>query len=90
LPILDELPIQSSWWGYYEMSPDHNAIVGEATEPSRFLYATGFSGHGFQQSPAVGEHLAERVIGAEPTLDLSAFSAARFAQGEPREEPFVI
>jgi hypothetical protein len=38
----------------------------------------------------VGEHLAERVIGVEPTLDLSAFSAARFAQGEPREEPFVI
>ena len=90
LPMLEELPIQSSWWGYYEMSPDHNAIVGEATEPSRFLYATGFSGHGFQQSPAVGEHLAERVIGAKPTLDLSAFSASRFAQGAPREEPFVI
>jgi sarcosine oxidase subunit beta len=88
--MLEELPIQSSWWGYYEMSPDHNAIVGEATEPSRFLYATGFSGHGFQQSPAIGEHLAERVIGAKPTLDLSAFSASRFAQGEPREEAFVI
>jgi sarcosine oxidase subunit beta len=90
LPVLAELPIQSSWWGYYEMSPDHNAIVGEAAEPSRFLYATGFSGHGFQQSPAVGEHLAERVIGAKPTLDLSAFSAARFEQGAAREEAFVI
>ena len=89
LPMLDELPIQSSWWGYYEMSPDHNAIVGEATEPSRFLYATGFSGHGFQQSPAIGEHLAERVIGAKPTLDLSAFSAALRA-GRAREEAFVI
>ena len=90
LPMLEDLPIQSSWWGYYEMSPDHNALVGETAEPSRFLYATGFSGHGFQQSPAVGEYLAERVIGARPTLDLSAFSAARFAQGEPREEAFVI
>ena len=90
LPVLADLPVQSSWWGYYEMSPDRNALVGEATEPTRFLYATGFSGHGFQQSPAIGEHLAERVIGARPTLDLSVFSASRFDQGEPREEAFVI
>jgi sarcosine oxidase subunit beta len=90
LPILAELPIQSSWWGYYEMSPDHNALVGEVSEPSRFFYATGFSGHGFQQSPAVGEHLAELVIGARPTLDLSAFSADRFERGEAREEAFLI
>ena len=65
LPVLAELPVQSSWWGYYEVSPDHNAIVGEAEEPSRFLYATGFSGHGFQQAPAVGEHVAELVAGRD-------------------------
>jgi sarcosine oxidase subunit beta len=90
LPLLADLPIQSSWWGYYEMSPDHNAIVGESTGPRRFLYATGFSGHGFQQSPAVGEHLAELVSGREPTLDLSPFSLDRFERGEVREEQFVI
>ena len=44
LPLVVDLPIQSSWWGYYEVSPDHNAIVGESSEPGRFLYATGFSG----------------------------------------------
>jgi sarcosine oxidase subunit beta len=90
LPLIAELPIQSSWWGYYEVSPDHNAIVGEAAAPSRFLYATGFSGHGFQQAPAVGEHLAELVVGREPTLDLSAFSAERFAAGADRPETFVV
>jgi len=90
LPALLDLPVQSSWWGYYEVSPDHNAIVGEATEPSRFLYATGFSGHGFQQSPAVGEHVAELVAGREPTLDLSPFALERFARGESRPEAFVI
>ena len=90
LPVLAELPIQSTWWGYYEMSPDHNAIVGEAAEPSRFLYATGFSGHGFQQAPAVGEHLAELVAGRTPTLDLSPFALERFERGEIRQEAFVI
>jgi sarcosine oxidase, subunit beta len=90
LPVLTDLPVRSSWWGYYEMSPDHNAIVGETSEPGRFLYATGFSGHGFQQAPAVGEHLAELVARFEPTLDLSAFSLDRFTEGTVREEPFVI
>ncbi len=90
LPVLADLPIQSTWWGWYDVSPDWNALVGEAEEPSRFLYATGFSGHGFQQAPAVGEHLAELVVGREPTLDLSAFSASRFAAGASRPEAFVV
>jgi sarcosine oxidase subunit beta len=90
LPVLADLPVQSSWWGYYEVSPDHNAIVGEAAEPSRFLYATGFSGHGFQQAPAVGEHVADLVAERTPVLDLSPFSLDRFARGETRPETFVV
>lgn len=90
LPVLADLPVQTSWWGWYDVSPDWNALVGEATELSRFFYATGFSGHGFQQAPAVGEHIAELVTGRTPTLDLSAFSAQRFALGAPRPETFVV
>ena len=90
LPVLAELPVQSSWWGWYDVSPDWNALVGEAPGVSRFLYATGFSGHGFQQAPAVGEHLAELVVGRQPTLDLSAFAVERFAEGAARPETFVV
>jgi sarcosine oxidase, subunit beta len=90
LPVLADLPVQSTWWGWYDVSPDWNALVGEAPEVSRFLYATGFSGHGFQQAPAVGEHLAELVVGRTPTLDLSPFSAERFAAGAERPEIFVV
>jgi glycine/D-amino acid oxidase-like deaminating enzyme len=90
LPVLADLPVQSTWWGWYDVSPDWNALVGEAEEPAQFLYATGFSGHGFQQAPAVGEHLAELVAGREPTLDLSAFSVSRFATGASRPEAFVV
>jgi len=90
LPALGDLPVQSSWWGYYDVSPDWNALVGEAPGISRFLYATGFSGHGFQQAPAVGEHIAELVVGAAPTLDLSPLSATRFAEGAARPERFTV
>ncbi|HLY93521.1 MAG TPA: FAD-binding oxidoreductase [Gaiellaceae bacterium] len=90
LPVLADLPVQSSWWGWYDLSPDWNALVGEAADPARFYYATGFSGHGFQQAPAVGEHIAELVTGRAPTLDLSPFSADRFAAGMPRPETFVV
>jgi sarcosine oxidase subunit beta len=90
LPVLVDLPVQSSWWGYYEVSPDWNGLVGEAPDPAGFFYATGFSGHGFQQAPAVGEHVAEVIAGREPTMDLSAFDAMRFERGLARPESFVI
>ena len=90
IPSLMELRVQSSWWGNYEMSHDHNAIVGRTGEPEGFYYATGFSGHGFQQCPAVGEHLAERIAGHPPTLDLSPLSLDRFSGGACREEAFVV
>jgi sarcosine oxidase, subunit beta len=90
LPVILDLPVQSSWWGYYEMSPDHNALVGRASDPEGLFYATGFSGHGFQQAPAVGEYVAQLVAGRGPTLDLSAFDAARFGRGVSRPEAFVI
>lgn len=89
LPAIAETPIARSWSGLYDMSPDHNAMIG-AAEIEGLFYATGFSGHGFQQSPAVGEHLAELVAGLVPTLDLAQLSARRFADGAARVEQFVI
>jgi sarcosine oxidase subunit beta len=90
LPPIEELGIRSSWSGLYEMSPDHNALVGAAVDIEGLVYATGFSGHGFQQAPVIGEHLAELVLGREPTFDLSELSATRFADGVQRREQNVI
>jgi sarcosine oxidase subunit beta len=90
LPALADLGIRSSWWGYYEMSPDHNALVGAAAEPSGLVYATGFSGHGFQQGPVVGEHLARLVLGLEPLFDLAELGVERFAAGVTRRERNVV
>jgi sarcosine oxidase subunit beta len=60
------------------MTPDNNAIIGEARDVSRFLYATGFSGHGFLQAPAVGEILRDMVLERPPFVDVTPLSADRF------------
>ncbi len=90
LPVLGDLGVRSSWWGLYEMSPDHNALVGAAADPAGLVYATGFSGHGFQQGPVVGEHLARLVLGLEPAFDLSRLAVERFAAGAARVERNVV
>lgn len=91
LPLIGDLPIATSWFGDYEVSPDHNGMVGASNAVDGFYYATGFSGHGFQLSPAVGEHLAELITRQAPTLELSELTAERFApSGTKRHEPIVI
>ena len=90
LPMLEDLEVRHGWWGWYAMSPDHNAIVGRADEPDGLLYATGFSGHGFQQGPVVGEYLAALALDQPPPLDLAALSADRFAAGDLRPEKNVV
>jgi sarcosine oxidase subunit beta len=90
LPALLDMGIAGGWKGYYEVSPDHNALVGESPAVSRFLYATGFSGHGFLQGPAVGEIVRDLVVRDEPFVDVSPLSAERFANAVPRPERNVI
>ena len=90
LPVLAELPVQTPGGAGTTSAPTGTRSSARRADVSRFLYATGFSGHGFQQAPAVGEHLAELVVGRTPTLDLSPFSAERFAAGAERPEAFVV
>lgn len=90
VPSLLESEITHEWWGYYAVSPDHNAIIGTADHVGRLHYATGFSGHGFQQGPVVGEHLAQLVMGSTPTFDLSPFDVRRFDTGKVVPETAVI
>jgi sarcosine oxidase subunit beta len=89
-PSLANLGVQTTWAGLYEVTPDHNALIGESSTVSRFLYATGFSGHGFLQAPAVGEIVRDLVLGREPFVDVAALSAERFSRGDARPERNII
>jgi sarcosine oxidase subunit beta len=83
-PVLLDAPIAGGWSGLYEMTPDHNALIGEAAPaaPARFLYATGFSGHGFQQAPAVGEIVRDLYLRRAPFADVAPLAAGRPARRE--------
>lgn len=89
-PDLLALRRTGGWAGLYENTPDHNALIGEATSVSRFLYATGFSGHGFLQGPAVGEVVRDLYLGHVPFVDVSPLSAGRFAADAPRPEVNLV
>jgi sarcosine oxidase subunit beta len=81
----------SGWAGLYDTSPDHNGIVGKVPELDNFYLATGFSGHGFMQSPAIGLSLSELILdGQTRTLDVSELSIERYRNGTYNRERNVI
>ncbi len=87
VPVFDSLEVRTSWAGLYDVNTlDGNAIIGEWPTIGGLLLATGFSGHGFQQCPAVGRHLAERILGQSPTLDLARLGGERILANEPLYE----
>lgn len=90
MPKLTDVGIAHRWAGLYEISPDGNAMIGEAAAVSRFLYATGFSGHGFLQGPAVGEVMRDLVLRRDPVVDVSALHAGRFASAATSPEHNLV
>ncbi len=84
LPSFDELRVQRSWAGLYDVNTlDGNAIVGEWPTISGLYVASGFSGHGLQQAPAIGRFLAESILRLPHELDLSRFGPQRCIDGAP-------
>jgi sarcosine oxidase subunit beta len=90
LPVLERAGIKTAWAGLYEVTPDHQAILGPVDEVSGFWCACGFSGHGFMQAPAVGELLAQLLTEGRSEIDLSALAHRRFAAGALAAERNVI
>jgi glycine/D-amino acid oxidase-like deaminating enzyme len=87
LPAFDSLKVESAWAGLYDVNTlDGNALLGEWPTMKGLFLATGFSGHGFQQSPAVGRYLAELILGRGPTLDLSRLGGQRVLDNQPLYE----
>jgi sarcosine oxidase len=92
VPAFEAIKLTGGWAGLYAVNPhDHNAILGSHPEVTNLLLANGFSGHGVQQSPAVGRGIAELIVhGGYRSLDLACFGFARFAENRLIRELNVI
>jgi sarcosine oxidase subunit beta len=90
VPVLEKARVARGWAGLYEISPDHHAILGRVPGMEGFILANGFSGHGFQHSPAVGKVISELIVdGKATTIDISSLSIERFEKGESMLEPMT-
>lgn len=92
VPQFEAIKLRNSWAGHYAYNTfDQNAILGPHTQVENFIFVNGFSGHGFQQSPAMGRGTAEMIAyGEYRSLDLSPFNYDRIERGEKFVEKAVI
>lgn len=91
VPAFEALRCEHAWAGHYDYNTfDQNVILGYHPAVENMVYANGFSGHGMQQSPAVGRGLAELIeFGKYRSLDLSRMSWERVLNNQPIVEQNV-
>ncbi len=92
VPAFEAIKLARAWAGHYDYNTlDQNAILGPHPELANFHVAAGFSGHGLQQSPAVGRAIAELItFGGYRSIDLSRFGWERVLRNEPLFERNVV
>ena len=92
IPQFEAIRVVTEWAGHYAFNTlDQNAILGPHDEVRNFIFQNGFSGHGLQQSPAMGRGIAELIIyGEYRSLDLSPFAFDRIAANRPIIETAII
>ena len=92
IPQFEAIKVVTEWAGHYAFNTfDQNAIIGPHTTVKNFIFLNGFSGHGLQQSPAMGRATAEWLTyGEYRSLDLSPFKYERFPENRPIIEKAVI
>ena len=92
IPQFESIRVINSWVGNYAYNTlDQNAVVGPHPEVSNFIFVNGFSGHGFQQAPAMGRGVMELLTYGEfRGLDLTPFAFQRIIDGVPFLEKAII
>ena len=92
VPNFERLKLESGWAGLYDYNTqDQNAIIGEHPLMKGYYMALGFSGHGMQQAPGVGQGLAELICkGGYETIDLTPLRVERFAENDLVLEDAIV
>ncbi len=92
VPAFEAIRLTGAWAGHYDYNEfDQNAFVGPVPSIPNLMLASGFSGHGLQQAPAIGRGIAESIVGGRyRSLDLGPLSYARFLADAPLRETHII
>lgn len=90
IPATRELRIRRTWAGLIDTTPDAIPVLGPAQKPEGFIFATGFSGHGFAMGPIAGKLMAELIVDGKPSIDLFDLSYGRFAEGRIGKPKSVV
>ena len=83
MPAFGEAGLAASWTGVYDVTPDWHPLIGWAQGVEGLYLALGWSGHGLKLSPAVGEVVADEVLGRRPSIDVSDLRPDRFDRNQP-------
>lgn len=91
LPALAQVTNVRGTAGMYEMTPDHNPVLGEHPALAGLIFAAGFSGHGLMMSPATGHIVSEHIrLGRSETFDIAPFAPDRFERGALLQDDATI
>jgi len=81
-PEMADAELHSGWYGFYDITPDWQPIIGWDRKIKNLIHMVGLSGHGFKLSPAYGDVISDIVIyGKAKRFDVSRFSIRRFEEG---------
>jgi sarcosine oxidase subunit beta len=81
-PVMEHGLSMGGYSGVYDVTPDHEPVLGPIPEYAGLHADFGWSGHGFKHAPAVGAVIAEVVLeGETPGWDLASFRWSRFKEG---------
>lgn len=82
-PVLADVELLRAYRGYRPFTPDHLPVIGPDPAVPGLLHACGHEGAGVGLAPATGAIVADVLVGAPPTLDVTAFAPGRFAAPVP-------
>lgn len=78
LPALRDVPVEATWAGYIDSTPDGVPVIDADIGVAGLTLAAGLSGHGFGIGPGVGHLVADLMLGRAPITETAQYRLARF------------
>jgi sarcosine oxidase subunit beta len=89
-PPAGPLRLVRQWAGLYDITPDHQPILGGVPQLAGYYHACGFSGHGFMLAPACARRLARYILTGQTDPLIRSLSLSRFERGQTQPDAFVV